>query len=319
MVTSNAQRVRLLLNGKEVGEQPVDPYEMNHFQVPYAPGRIEAVALRDGQEVARDVVETTGAPVRLVLTPDRKALAGDGLDAVPVTVSAVDAQGRPVPLAQNKVSFALEGQGAIIGVGNGDPNSHEADKASERSLFNGLAQVIVQSRREGLGVLKLRASAEGLQAAEVALALNAVAAPPRVPAAEPTTPLLSWRVSPPSTQRPDPNAVLADNDMNSWGWDEPPMRRGPEAEAFRLYRSSVNVRADRNDGQARLAFGSIAGKAEVWVDGVKLGEKTSAAPAPFAVTLPKGEWRRQVTVLIEAAQGQASGIGGRVTLERGAP
>lgn len=319
MVTSNAQRVRVLLNGKPVGEQAVDPYEMNHFQVAYAPGRIEAVALRDGQEVARDVVETSGPAVRLLLTPDRQALAGDGLDAVPVTVSAVDAEGRPVPLAQDKVGFALEGQGAIIGVGNGDPNSHEADKASERSLFNGLAQVIVQSRRDGPGVLKLRASAQGLQAAEVALALNPVTAPPRAPDAEPTTPLQSWRVSPPSAQRPDPNVVLADNDMNSWGWDEPPMRRGPEAGAFRLYRSSVNVRADRNDGSARLTFGSIAGKAEVWVDGVKLGEKTSAQPTPFAVTLPKGEWRRQLTVLIEAAPGQASGIGGRVMLERGAP
>jgi beta-galactosidase len=319
MVTSNAQRVRVLLNGKAVGEQDVDPFEMNHFQVPYAPGRIEAVALKDGKEVARDIVQTSGVPVRLVLTPDRKALAGDGLDAVPITVSAVDDQGRPVPLAQNKVGFTLEGPGAIIGVGNGDPNSHEADKASERSLFNGLAQVIVQSRREGRGLLKLRASADGLQAAEVELALNAVAAPPQVPTAEPTTPLQSWRVSPATATRPDPNVVLAETDMNSWGWDEPPMRRGPEAGAFRLYRSAVNVRADRNDGRAQLAFGSIAGKAEVWVDGAKLGEKTGAEPAPFAVTLPKGGPRREVTVLVEAAPGQPSGLWGRVVLERGAP
>ncbi|MDR7299286.1 beta-galactosidase [Pelomonas aquatica] len=318
MVTSNAERVRVVLNGTDVGEQAVDPYEMNFFQVPYAPGRIEAVALKDGKEVARDVVETTGAPVRLVLTPDRKALAGDGLDAVPITVSAVDAQGRSVPLAQNKVGFALEGQGAIIGVGNGDPNSHEPDKASERSLFNGLAQVIVQSSREGRGTLKLRASADGLQAAEVELALNAVAAPPQVPTAEPTTPMLGWRISPAAADRPDPNVVLAETDMNSWGWDEPPMRRGPEASPFRLYRSSVNVRADRNDGHGQLTFGSIAGKAEVWVDGTKLGEKTSAEPAPFAVTLPKGGSRREVTVLVEAAPGQPSGLWGRVVLERGA-
>jgi beta-galactosidase len=319
MVTSNAQRVRVLLNGKDVGEQAVDPYEMNFFQVPYAPGRIEAVALNDGKEVARDVVDTSGAPVRLVLTPDRKSLAGDGLDALPVTVSAVDAQGRPVPLAQHKVGFALEGPGAIIGVGNGDPNSHEADKASERSLFNGLAQVIVQSRRDGRGVVKLRASAEGLQAAEVELALEAVAAPPQVPTAEPTTPLLSWRVSPATATRPDPNVKLAESDMNSWGWDEPPIRRAAEAGAFRLYRSGVNVRADRNDGRAQLTFGSIAGKAEVWVDGVKLGEKRSAEPAPFAVTLPQGGVRRELTVLVEAAPGQPSGLWGRVVLERGAP
>ncbi|HEX6706193.1 MAG TPA: beta-galactosidase GalA [Albitalea sp.] len=318
MVASNAPRVRVLLNGAVVGEQDVDPYEMAHFQVPYAAGRIEAVALRGGAEIARDVVETSGEPARLVLTPDRSALAGDGLDALPVTVSAVDAQGRPVPTANVHVRFEIEGQGAIIGVGNGDPNSHEADKAGERSLFNGLAQVIVQSRRDGGGALKLRASASGLQGAETVLALRTAGAPPSVPTAEPATPLLSWRVSPPFATRPDPKLVLAETDMNSWGWDEPPIRRGPEAEPFRLYRSGLPVRADRNDGRARLAFGAIAGKAEVWVDGVKLGEKTTPEPAPFEVLLPKGAARRELTVLVEAQPGQPSGVWGRVALERGA-
>lgn len=317
MVASNAPRVRLLLNGAVVGEQDVDPYEMAHFQVPYAPGRIEAVALRGGKELARDVIETAGAPVRLVLTPDRAALAGDGLDAMPVTVSVVDAQGRPVPTAKLPVRFEIEGQGAIIGVGNGDPNSHEPDKASARNLYNGLAQVIVQSRRDGRGALTLRATAPDLQGAQAVLALEPAGAPPGVPTAEPTTPLLTWRISPPSAARPDPNVVLAETDMNSWGWDEPPIRRGPEAERFRLYRSGLKVRADRNDGRARLAFGSIAGKAEVWIDGVKLGEKTGAEPAPFSVLLPKGAAQREVTVLVEAAAGQPSGVWGRVVIEPG--
>ena len=111
--------------------------------------------------------------------------------------------------------------------------------------------------------------------------------------------------------------MLAETDRNSWGWDEPPIRRGPEAEPFRLYRSGLPVRADRNDGRAQLAFGSIAGKAEVWVDGVKIGEKTAAEPAPFAVTLPKGAARRELTVLVEAQPGQASGVWGRVVLQPG--
>jgi len=43
------------------------------------------------------------------------------------TVSAVDAQGRAVPVAQNKINFSLTGAGKIIGVGNGDPSCHEPD------------------------------------------------------------------------------------------------------------------------------------------------------------------------------------------------
>jgi beta-galactosidase len=35
----------------------------------------------------------------------------------------------------------------LIGVGNGDPNCQESDKGPRRSLFNGLAQVLVQSTK----------------------------------------------------------------------------------------------------------------------------------------------------------------------------
>ena len=127
MALCNADRVALSLNGKLVEEKPVDPFQMVDWQVPYAPGRLEAVAKKDGQEVARYVVETTGEPVALRLTPDRKTLAGDGCDALPVTVEALDAQGRPVPTANLAVAFEISGPGRIIGVGNGNPNSHEPE------------------------------------------------------------------------------------------------------------------------------------------------------------------------------------------------
>jgi beta-galactosidase len=69
------------------------------------------------------------------------------------------------------VKFEVAG-GRIIGVGNGDPGSHEADKGSERSLFNGYAQVIVQASREP-GEIRLSARADGLGAAEVVILSSA--------------------------------------------------------------------------------------------------------------------------------------------------
>jgi len=36
----------LLLNGQVIGERDVDPIDMVSFDAPYAPGRLEAVALR---------------------------------------------------------------------------------------------------------------------------------------------------------------------------------------------------------------------------------------------------------------------------------
>ena len=177
MVMSNADTVGLKLNGRPLGEQKVDPFEMNMWEVPYQPGRLEAVARKGGRLVASYAVETTGHPVALRLTPDRSALDGDGRDAVPVTVEALDSKGRHVPTANLPVQFHVSG-GKIIGVGNGDPNSHQPDKATARSLYNGYAQVIVQSDRSAAGTMLLRATAPGLRPTAATLRLRPV---PQVP------------------------------------------------------------------------------------------------------------------------------------------
>jgi beta-galactosidase len=110
--------------------------------------------------------------VALRLTPDRSTLAGDGRDATPIRVEAVDAKGRPVPTAQTPIQFAIEG-GRIIGLGNGDANSHEPEKGDRRSLYNGLAQVIVQTAG-ATGPLVVTARAEGLKPAEARIAVRPV-------------------------------------------------------------------------------------------------------------------------------------------------
>ena len=126
-VHSNADAVELFLNGKSLGKKPMPRNGHLEWKVIYAPGKLEALAFRNDRPAETDSVETTGAPVKLVLTPDRDALSGDGEDAVPVAISAVDARGHAVPTANLKVDLSVEGAGALIGVGNGDPSSHEAD------------------------------------------------------------------------------------------------------------------------------------------------------------------------------------------------
>jgi beta-galactosidase len=191
MALTNAQSVALLLNGKLVEEKKVDPFQMVQWEVSYVPGRLEAIAKNDGREVARCFVETTGEPVALRLVPDRKSLLGDGADAMPVTVEAIDKDGRAVPTANLPVQFEISGSGAIIGVGNGDPNSHEPEKFVppagkdraerwSRSLFNGLAQIIVQSTCEA-GDFKLTATSDGLLPATTVVQTQPCTPRPAVP------------------------------------------------------------------------------------------------------------------------------------------
>ena len=94
-------------------------------------------------------VETTGDPAEVVITPYKTTMLADGKDATVINVTVVDKQGRQVPTADNLIQFSVEGDAKIIGVGNGDPSSHEPDKILEgnwqRSLFNGKCQVIFLS------------------------------------------------------------------------------------------------------------------------------------------------------------------------------
>ena len=94
----------------------------------YAPGTLSAKGFDDaGKVIAETKVETTGDATQIQLTPDRRTINADGEDVAVFTVAALDAQGRVVPVAQNKINFAIEGAGKIIGVGNGDPSCHEPD------------------------------------------------------------------------------------------------------------------------------------------------------------------------------------------------
>jgi beta-galactosidase len=125
---SNCKQVELFLNGVSLGKQAIEPNSKLSWQVKYAPGILSAKGFdAAGNVIAETKVETTGDATQIQLTPDRKAINADGEDVVVFTVSALDAQGRAVPVAQNKIKFALEGAGRIIGVGNGDPSCHEPD------------------------------------------------------------------------------------------------------------------------------------------------------------------------------------------------
>jgi len=125
---SNCKEVELFLNGESLGKQTMKPNSKLSWQVKYAPGTLSAKGYDDaGKVIAETKVETTGDAAQIQLTPDRKTINADGADVSVFTVSAVDAQGRVVPVAQNKIHFAIEGAGNIIGVGNGDPSCHEPD------------------------------------------------------------------------------------------------------------------------------------------------------------------------------------------------
>ena len=158
-VHSNLDEVELFLNGKSQGSKKVEPLTHLEWKVKYEPGVIEARGSKNGKVVLTDKRETTGDPKTIRLSANRREINADGEDVAVVRVEVLDEQERPIPTADDLILFKVSGEGSLIGVGNGDPNCQESDKESKRSLFNGLAQVILQASKNP-GTITLEAYAE---------------------------------------------------------------------------------------------------------------------------------------------------------------
>ncbi|MBR1449734.1 MAG: DUF4982 domain-containing protein [Prevotella sp.] len=178
IVYTNGDEVELVLNGKSLGRKANkvnDPKMRNQIrwgEIDYQPGTLEAVAYRDGRVVARHKVETTGDPVRLMAEADNAEWQADGQDLQHIVVQAVDKKGRRVLMAQQEVTFSVEGEADIVGVINGDITSDELTVGTRRSLYQGSVTVILRSRRHQPGPVILTATAPGLKAAKVKLMTN---------------------------------------------------------------------------------------------------------------------------------------------------
>ena len=162
---NNADEVELLLNGRSLGTRAKGPDDFHvSWKVPFEPGTLTAVSRRDGREVARAERRTAGEPAALRLTPHRSEIAADGRDLSYVAVEVVDENGTLCPLADNLITFEVDGSAFNAGVDNGSPISLERFKAPERKAFYGKALVILQNNGEE-GPATLKATSPGLASA----------------------------------------------------------------------------------------------------------------------------------------------------------
>lgn len=147
-VNSNADNVELFLNGKSLGKKDMPRNGHLQWSVNYEPGKLEAIAFKKGKKLTSSV-ETTNLPAKLLLVPSKMRLIADGKDVSVINITVIDKEGREVPDANKMIDFKLFGDAKIIGVGNGDPSSHQADFCKDgkwqRSSFNGKCQVIIQA------------------------------------------------------------------------------------------------------------------------------------------------------------------------------
>ena len=320
MTASNCEEVELFLNGESLGRKKSDCCAPAEWEVKFVPGKLSAVAYNQGMIVARAETETTGAPARVVIEPDRTYINDDGMDTVPFNLSVVDAEGRTVETASDLMNIELIGDATLLGVGNGDPNCLESDHEPRRSLFAGHAQALIQSK-PGAEKVGIKVTADGLESAVCELEVRHVARPAYIYATE-CRDISGFTVSSETYEsEPDPLMEIADNDMNSFepvSFD-PWHISGGFKSGYRIFRAFMNIPKSADptkSGEFELDVkGLFASRAKVFVDGVCVFDGETKSGAPLAVSFRPGRTgKAELRVMLEAAKDGDSGIKGGVML-----
>lgn len=126
-IYSNCQEVELWLNGQSLGRRPMPENGHQQWEVGYQPGELLARGYNNGVEVLSTNLRTsqTASQIQLVLDYGQLQQAGD---LAVVSLQVCDAQGHVVPTANQLLDLQLTGSAKILGVGNGDPASHEPEQ-----------------------------------------------------------------------------------------------------------------------------------------------------------------------------------------------
>jgi beta-galactosidase len=168
-IFTSGDEAELFLNGRSLGRKKTGPYQyrLRWDNILYEPGELRAVAYKNGAPWAEEIIHTTGDPAYLIAEADRDTLHASGEDLSFVTIQVIDKELQIVPGADNLIHFTLEGPGDIIATDNGDPTDFTPFPSPDRNAFNGLALVIVRTRKDQPGEITLHASSTGLEGASI--------------------------------------------------------------------------------------------------------------------------------------------------------
>lgn len=176
-VYSNCDQVELFLNGKSLGSKPKDPNDRpRNWMVTFEPGTIRATCVRSphgsaGSTLPSFELKTAGPPAKIMLTVDKARLTNDWNDVVFVTATIVDANGVPVPDAENMIRFDAKGAGFIAAVDSADNTDHDPFQAQQRKAYQGRCLAYIKTEKAS-GTITVTASADGLQSNKVTIAVE---------------------------------------------------------------------------------------------------------------------------------------------------
>lgn len=176
-VSIQNDEVELIQNGTSVGKLTSGTRlaaDLPHsflFDLTYLPGILEAVSYKDGKEISRDTLVTTGPAKELRLIQEKKELSANGHEVAYVRVEIVDENGIVVPDAALRLNAAVEGVGSLAAFGSSNPITDENYTSGTFTSYHGTATAIIRSGYQ-TGMCTLTVGCEGLDEKKIAFTIK---------------------------------------------------------------------------------------------------------------------------------------------------
>ena len=167
-VFSNGDEVELVQNGASIskckaGERlAADLPKSFLFDLTYIPGDLEAISYKNGKELSRDTLKTTGLVKRIRLLPEKEEMFADGHDVIYVRVELVDENGAVVPDSDLILHASVDKTASLSAFGSSNPITAENYTSGCFTSYRGTAMAIIRSGYHA-GPCTLTVSADGLE------------------------------------------------------------------------------------------------------------------------------------------------------------
>lgn len=319
---TNMCATELFLNGRSLGKKTPDTsvYKYNNiteWNVEYVPGELKLVAYdENGMVAATDIAVTTGVACKVALEKYRDVVYNDGSDAFVINVHVVDRDGNIVPDAANKIHFDYDEENfKLLGVGNGDPNSHESDHLPERRLYAGYCQAIFEPVGKA-GIAEIVVTSDGLESAAVEFEIKDRKLEEYI--GESVNDIVdAFFVSAVTREKPDGCAPIPDNDMNSFS----PVERdkgyieGVE-DGYVMYRLKFNIPKSANTAVKYFWFEGLSGSLfEFFIDGKLVATEENIENSGFNLAFEAdNNTEHELRIVVCGLKGHDSGIINKVSL-----
>ena len=154
-VYANSDKVRLLLNGKKVGEEKVIE-GVATFEVPYSPGKLEAVSYGGKSGKAkRDMLVSASGDLSLTLSPENSHAVPGQIVFIGIDIKGEN--GERESMKDREIRLHVEG-GELLGLGSADNSDEGNDDDSVCLTHFGHALAVVRAGNEGKITLRAEAS-----------------------------------------------------------------------------------------------------------------------------------------------------------------